>query len=314
MMAQELTQDFDSFEAFDAFIQGWDTRFNMLHGGDCRTSLRQVSAPGFLYTAVDLNTASLQQGAAPHGMRTFALPLAPTRRLVWRDYQVETDSLLVFPEGGELFALTEETFSVLALSIDSALLESTLDDASRDGAALLSEGIALAVDPATRQRLVRQAGIYAEFQLKYAQSKVDDPVVRLMEEDMAQALVDGLGRCLYDQRRLPAAAAARLVRRAIAFTRQDFSDVLLISDICDVIGASRRSLEMAFQRCLGVSPKRYLKRERLLRCHLALLSAGQGNISQVAARFGFVHMGQFSHDYRSLFGELPSATLARRPV
>ncbi len=312
-MAHELTQEFDSFEAFDAYISGWDTRFDRLHGGDCRTSLRQVSAPGFLYTAVDLNTASLQQGAAPSGMRTFALPLAPTRRLVWRDYQVETDSLLVFPEGGDLFALTEQSFSVLALSIDSALLESSLDDASRDGAALLADGAALAVDAPSRQRLVRQAGIYAEFQLKYAQARATDPLVRLMEEDMVQALVEGLGRSLYDQRRLPAAAAARLVRRAIAFTRQDVSDVLLISDICDAIGTSRRSLEMAFQRCLGVSPKRYLKRERLLRCHLALLSVGQGNVSQVAARFGFIHMGQFSSDYRRLFGELPNATLARRP-
>ncbi len=312
MAAQELSYEFDSFEAFDALISGWDTRFDLLNGGDSRVSLRQVAAPGFLLSDVVMRAASLQQGSAPRGMRTFALPLAPTRRLIWRDYNVGANSMLVFPEGGELFALTEDRFSVLTLSLESELLEGCLADAGREGAALLSEGSALAIDELARQRLVRQASIYSEFQLKYLQASPDDPLVKLMEEDMAQALVDGFGQCLYDQRRLPASAAARLVRRVIAYTRQDFSDVLLVSDICDAIGASRRSLEMAFQRCLGVSPKRYLKRERLLRCQLALLTEGEGNVSQVASRFGFTHMGQFSSDYRALFRELPSATLARR--
>ena len=32
-------------------------------------------------------------------------------------------------------------------------------------------------------------------------------------------------------------------------------------------------------------------------------------VRNVAARWGFWHMGQFARDYRNLFGELPSQTL-----
>jgi AraC family ethanolamine operon transcriptional activator len=34
-------------------------------------------------------------------------------------------------------------------------------------------------------------------------------------------------------------------------------------------------------------------------------------IADVANNWGFWHMGQFAHNYRKLFGELPSETLHR---
>jgi AraC family ethanolamine operon transcriptional activator len=35
-------------------------------------------------------------------------------------------------------------------------------------------------------------------------------------------------------------------------------------------------------------------------------------VSDVAVRYGFWHMSKFAADYRWLFGELPSQTLAKR--
>jgi AraC family ethanolamine operon transcriptional activator len=43
---------------------------------------------------------------------------------------------------------------------------------------------------------------------------------------------------------------------------------------------------------------------------LAGLEEGD-TIALLAARYGFWHAGQFSADYKGLFGESPSATLAR---
>jgi len=37
------------------------------------------------------------------------------------------------------------------------------------------------------------------------------------------------------------------------------------------------------------------------------------DIFQVASEFNFWHMGQFSRDYKNLFGELPSETFNSRP-
>ena len=41
------------------------------------------------------------------------------------------------------------------------------------------------------------------------------------------------------------------------------------------------------------------------------LRQGRAAVQDVAARWGFWHMGQFSRDYKQQFGELPSVTLRR---
>ena len=63
----------------------------------------------------------------------------------------------------------------------------------------------------------------------------------------------------------------------------------------------------------GISPHRYLKLRRMsLVLGTLLASAGPWrSVKAAALSYGFWHLGQFAHDYRAIFGELPSATLAR---
>jgi AraC-like DNA-binding protein len=42
-----------------------------------------------------------------------------------------------------------------------------------------------------------------------------------------------------------------------------------------------------------------------------LLARNGAIVKQIAARFGFAQFGRFSVDYKALFGESPSVTLAR---
>ena len=48
-----------------------------------------------------------------------------------------------------------------------------------------------------------------------------------------------------------------------------------------------------------------LARDELLR------SDAEANVTRIAMRHGFVHLGRFSAQFRSAFGEPPSATLRR---
>jgi AraC-like DNA-binding protein len=74
-----------------------------------------------------------------------------------------------------------------------------------------------------------------------------------------------------------------------------------------------RSLRNAFKRTHNLLPCRHLRILRLNWARRALLEAENGlaTVTEIATSFGFVELGRFAVEYRSLFGESPSATLRR---
>jgi AraC family ethanolamine operon transcriptional activator len=64
---------------------------------------------------------------------------------------------------------------------------------------------------------------------------------------------------------------------------------------------------------LDISPQRYLRYMRLNGLHrdLRRRSAGQTTVTEAATHWGFVELGRTAVEYRELFGEPPSTTLAR---
>lgn len=83
-------------------------------------------------------------------------------------------------------------------------------------------------------------------------------------------------------------------------------------ELAEHAGVSARSLFLGFRRYRGVSPMRLLKEVRLQRVHEELLLGGSGlQITEVALRWGFCHLGRFAQEYRAMYGETPRQTLER---
>ena len=86
-----------------------------------------------------------------------------------------------------------------------------------------------------------------------------------------------------------------------------------IEEVCRAAETSRRTLNYAFSERFDVTPKQYLLAVRMQRVRRDLVLAAPANkVSEIAANWGFWHMGKFAADYRRQFGELPSQTLKRR--
>ena len=119
---------------------------------------------------------------------------------------------------------------------------------------------------------------------------------------------------LTDISRLPTSKTCRdLVYQAQAVALAELGSPLNISDLCEVLAVSERTLRKAFHNIHGLPPCRHLRMQRLSQARRALLSADVSftTVTEVATLFGFVKLGRFSVEYRKLFGESPSQTLQR---
>ena len=106
----------------------------------------------------------------------------------------------------------------------------------------------------------------------------------------------------------------RLVSGAREYVLSQPDRVISVTDLCEALYVSRRTLQNAFRAVLGICPVNYLKALRLnaVRRTLRDRDSGFRTVQDVAARWGFWHMSQFAVDYRQLFGERPSETIKRR--
>ncbi len=100
-----------------------------------------------------------------------------------------------------------------------------------------------------------------------------------------------------------------VVRRVHALVTGQPQDYQGVEQLCAQLHITRRTLQNCFQDSLGISPASYLRLVRLNAVRRELRETGPDQtIGDVAARWGFWHMGHFSQDYKALFGETPSTT------
>ncbi|MFZ5507730.1 MAG: helix-turn-helix domain-containing protein, partial [Pseudomonadota bacterium] len=104
-----------------------------------------------------------------------------------------------------------------------------------------------------------------------------------------------------------------IVMQARRIALKPESSVDGVDELCERLHVTRRTLQNHFNSVLGMAPKDYLKRVRLNAVRRALQHGSDParSVHDIAMHWGFWHLGHFSHDYRELFGELPSSTLRR---
>jgi AraC-like DNA-binding protein len=103
------------------------------------------------------------------------------------------------------------------------------------------------------------------------------------------------------------------IRRAEEYMRENAAEAITLQDVADNVGISLKTLHNGFQKYRQNSPKNFLKNLRLDLVQKDLIAAKQNNlnitVTQIALRWGFLHLSHFSESYYEKFGEYPSKTL-----
>lgn len=131
------------------------------------------------------------------------------------------------------------------------------------------------------------------------------------------ALLDTCRHNYSDKLTAPAdSQGPRAIRDAVAAIEDDPTRFQTVSQIARACGLSVRALEEGFQRYVGVSPMRHLRRIRLARAHAALLTADaeRTTATAVAHAWGFLNYGRFATEYRQAYGRSPYETLVTRSI
>jgi AraC family ethanolamine operon transcriptional activator len=109
-------------------------------------------------------------------------------------------------------------------------------------------------------------------------------------------------------RQLQTASMARIER----FLDDHREHLTGLQDLCQGTDLALRTVETIIRDRTGMTALTYLLQRRLAFAREALLHPElTTNVTSVAMRFGFLHLGRFASFYQKTYGELPSLTMAR---
>ena len=148
---------------------------------------------------------------------------------------------------------------------------------------------------------------------EFAPEIIGDPESsRGLEQELISAMVGCIATGEPQADRSAARQHAKIMRKFRREVEERPNDAVYIPELCTAIGTSERTLRVACHEQLGIGPKRYLllRRMHLARRALSESTPNETTVTEIATRYGFWQLGRFAGEYKSLFGEAPSATLA----
>ena len=99
-------------------------------------------------------------------------------------------------------------------------------------------------------------------------------------------------------------ASGRLVSRAIAFMQQHLESPAGIAETAAFLGVTREHFCRVFRAHMGMPPQAYFQSWKM-RHAAALLRNGEESVKEIAARFGFLNVSNFSRLFRAVTGRTP---------
>lgn len=303
--------DFD--ELTDA-TRGWDLDFRQLDGGTAPAELLQIAEPSTSFIRARLERRYHQRGSSPPGVRTFALVDEGVADVRWCGRNVTEATLMTFHPGGEFEGVSPPGFDVYTLSFSEerlAAVAATLG-LPEIGDLIGSAEKAALCDPSAMRDLRDELRLLCG-EITGRPSVLGAPALhREVEFEIPARLLKALASSRAEAPRAPSRVRDLGLKRARSFIEENANEPVAVRDVCHAAGVSWRTLDYAFREEFGVTPKAYLTSIRLHGVRREIRRADPPlAISDVANRWGFWHMGQFAADYRRLFGERPSETLAR---
>lgn len=290
-----------------------------------RTEMTVTGGGPFIAGVVDINlnrmwmqrftetVARVTHSIHACGQAVISFRTQPGPPLFWAGVEMQPSCIMRHGEGQDGFQRSTGPagWGVVSLPIEAALSA----EAATVGCDLAPPRQTQTVIPpaAAMERLQHLHAAIARAMEDMPESLDNPAAVHGMEQSLMEAMVVCLGEANTQTDTLALQHQTVIMHRFRRALERHRDQPVYIPELCAEIGVSDRALRACCREQLGMGPHRYLLLRRMHLARRALLGSAptQTTVTDIATRFGFWQFGRFAQEYKTLFGEVPSATLGR---
>ena len=302
---QIIKGKYTDFELFKNDVRDWDLNFNILSKQDFYASFKMVISEDFLLSREVLNGKIEHSGLSPIGFKTLVIPVEYNNsEFVWYNKKSQSKEMLLFPKNNIIDVVTFNGLDLFFLSIRETRLMEAINKLGflncKDF--FNSDEVSIKIDSKFTiyfNQLANTILNSANQNTEYSYSVLNNIVYLILKQ------IEN-SKPVYRQKQKVKKEIA--LRKAIEIINEKQDVLYSVQDLCGLVGVSEKTLFTAFKEKYKVSPSEYLKSLRLnkVKHEIENIKHKDINISTIAGKYHFWHMGQFAKDFRKHFGILPS--------
>lgn len=289
----------------------WRLHYEQLSRGRFAGYIQHVKLPGLRAVLETMNCAARQRGEIGANDVGFSMSLKLGAEAFFHGQRVDQESIMI-GRGDELDLTTPQDYEHIAVVVDERLLSELWERFyQKPWSSWLNEQVVVKARQGAADGL-RAAHLRAIGSIALNPGILQDATAAMQLRDtLLMEWIEAVPVRVETGDLRTSVARRAMVDRVSAIVAERSDQPPTVLEICKQIGSSPRRLEYCFADVLGMSPSKYLRAVRLngVRRELKRQAHGRESIHDIAARWGFWHMGAFSSDYKRQFGELPSATV-----
>ena len=315
-MSSSAVRTFTDPDHYTTAIRQGTSEVTLTARGHFGARLTRIDLPSLWMQRFSETVPRIKHATGWGGRAIIAFPTQPGLRQSWNGVDLQPTHVIRFKPGSSYFQHSAGASAYGSMSLPLA-------DMAAVGAAIAGRDLSAPRDvqiiTPTRsamtklQRLHAVAGRLAES----APEIIANPDAA---HGLEQALIEAMVGCIVGGDAGEDRASKRrhdhIMRRFHLLMDGQPDQPFYLPEICEAMGVSERTLRICCQEQLGMSPKQFLTKRRMnmVRRDLTRALSTATTVTQVATHHGFWDFGRFAGNYKSIFGELPSAVLARPPL
>jgi len=300
------SRDFEQHS--EALAPVWQVNFNQLSKGSFQADLQYLQTNSFLLYTEQWNQRLQVEGESPEGYLMLGATSAPD--FIWDGSPVRHNQL-AFKHSKEALDFSISGNHTVILVPHENLSAIIGEERSH---ALLSNEHMISSDTSISTEFSRTVRQLVEGYHRSTRVNHKAKIAAQVDLEVSNLLNNVVHLESNEQRQNDQSFRRASLVRALHLTR-NLRHPVAIAELAKWVGVSQRTLESAFLDSFGIPPTRYLRRMRLnqVRRDLRHSSATNTTITKIGSNWGFSELGRMAVEYRQLFGESPSETLAASP-